>query len=262
MHRARPVSWCLLHRLRAPLFLVLLLTALPHDAWAKRRRVSFFPKDLDMEKPGAVEMDTRVGAIHNADGTALVLPDIETDFGVAPRLELGLDVQGGLDPRTLAWAWSDQVWLSAKHLLLDQHSATAAYAVGLQHGIRFAAVPGTWAFGYQAVGLWSVTHEHWQLVASGGAYIDPPEIETGHRPGGLLAGVDMSIDLVGDWDLAPSLGFALHREGTVDAVLACDLELDLGVWGSVRTGGLGGWQDSQRVVGWEVGYAPRFRWKR
>lgn len=245
---------------RIPLVLALLvLVIVPGNAEAKRRRITFFPQDLDMENPGHVEMDTRIGFLRTADGNNLVIPDIQTDWGINRRLEIGLDGQGGLDTAG-NWTAQDQLWLSAKHLLWDGHRHDQSLALGLQHGIRFAVIPNTWAFGYQAVGLFSVTQNLWQVVLSVGAYVDPPEMETNHRPIGALAGLDATYNLNDDWDIAPSVACAVHGEGNVDIVLTTDLELDLGVWGSVRAGVLGGWQDSQRLVGGEIGYAPRFKW--
>ncbi len=240
------------------LWVVLLLTLLPLTAEAARRRATFFPKDLDMELLGDVELDTRVGVLRAHDSTTVVVPDVAVDIGINRRFELNLDGQGGLDPTTGNWLALDQLWVSGKHMLWDDHGKEKAWALGLQQGPRFAVMPGTWGFGYQALGLLGVRKPHWQGVISLGGYIDPQDTETFHRPIGALAGVDWSIDLDDVWDLAPAAAFTLHGEGHLDAVATLDLERDFGKWGSARVGVIGGWQDSGRIVGLEVGWAPRF----
>lgn len=239
--------------------LLMALTLLATTAEAKRRRATFFPKDLDMEQPGAVELDLRIGALRAGDATNWVVPDLEMDIGVAPRLELGVDAQAGLDPAAGTWQAQDQLWISAKHLLWDAHDAPRRAALGLQHGPRFGVVPGTWAFGYQAVGLLALDGDGGQVVLSAGAFVDPPEITTALRPAGVLIGVDSSLDLSDAWDLAPSVALTGHAEGHVDAVAAVDLELALAPWGTARVGVLGGWQDRGRLIGAAIGYAPRLQ---
>ncbi len=234
------------------------LLLLPVSSEAARRRATFFPKDLDMEEAGDAELDTRVGILRTGDASNIVVPDFALDLGISRRLELDLDAQAGMDLATGQWLAQDQLWISGKHMIWDQHGKTEAWAFGVQQGPRFAVMPNTWGFGYQALAMTSIRALHWQGVVSLGGFIDPQDVNTFHRPVGALAGLDWSFDLNDDWDIAPSLAFTLHGEGNVDAVATVDLELDVGKWGSTRVGVMGGWQDSGRVVGLELGYAPRF----
>ena len=240
------------------LLLTLLLTLLALPAEAARRRATFFPKDLDMEEAGDAELDTRIGFLHTQDTTQLVVPDFALDFGINRRLELDLDAQAGMDMATGQWLAQDQLWFSLKQMIWDDHGKDKAWALGVQHGPRFAVIPSTWGFGYQALGLLSVRALHWQGVFSLGGFVDPQDVNTYARPTGLLAGLDWSVDINDDWDVAPSVAMTVHGEGNIDAIATVDLELDVGKWGSTRVGVMGGWQDSGRVVGMELGYAPRF----
>ena len=241
------------------LLLVLLLPLLlPGNAAAARRRATFFPKDLDMEQAGDMEVDTRVGVLRTAETQTLVSPDFAVDLGIDRRLELDLDAQAGMDWTTQQWLAQDQLWFSAKHLIWDDHGKSDALAFGIQQGPRFAVMPNTWGFGYQAIALLGLRALHWQGVVSLGGFIDPQDTDTFHRPIGAIGGLDWSFDLNDDWDIAPSMAFTLHGEGNLDAVATVDIEVDLGKWGSARAGVIGGWQDSGRVIGMELGYAPRF----
>ena len=244
-------------RARWPALLVAVLALAPAHADAARRRATFFPKDLDMEQPGDAELDTRIGILHTADNSTLVSPDFALDLGIDRRLELDLDGQAGVDWATGNWLAQDQLWFSTKHLLWDSHGKDNALAFGLQQGPRFAVMPNTWGFGYQALGLLGIRATHWQGVLSLGGFVDPMEINTFQRPIGVLGGIDWSFDLNDDWDIAPSLAFTLHGEGNLDTVATVDLEVDLGAFGSARAGVIAGWQDSGRVIGMELGYAPR-----
>ncbi len=241
------------------LLLAALLSLLALPAQAGLRRATFFPKDLDMEEVGDLELDTRLGVLHTQDNNNVVLPDFALDFGIDRRLEFDIDAQAGMDMATGAWLAQDQLWISAKHLIWDSHGKDQAWAFGLQEGPRFAVMPNTWGFGYQALALLGLRGLHWQGVISVGGFIDPQDVDTWHRPSGVLAGVDWSFDLNDDWDIAPALATTIHGEGNVDAVVTADLERDLGKWGSARVGVMGGWQDSGRVIGFEVGYAPRIK---
>ena len=243
---------------RALRMLIVLTTLAALPATAALRRATFFPKDLDMQQAGDLELDTRIGVLHTENNNNVVLPDFALNFGIDRRLEFDIDAQGGIDPRTGQWLAQDQLWVSGKHLIWDSHGKDEAWAFGVQQGPRFGVMPNTWGFGYQALALLGVRALHWQGVMTLGGFVDPQDLNTWVRPIGLLAGLDWTFDLMGDWDLAPSLAFTLHGDGNIDAVATVDLEVDVGKWGSARVGVMGGWQDAGRVIGFEVGYAPKF----
>ena len=236
--------------------MAVLLVALPCQA--KRRSLHFFPKDLDMELPGDLEVTALTGWLRTGARDVLVVPDLEIDFGLARRVEIGCDFQAAVDAQTKVWAPTDHLWLSLKHIVADGRTARHALAFGFQHGPRVATMVGTHGAGYQAVGLWSLRAPDWQVVASTGAYLDPRDDALGHRPWALIAGMDVDWDFNDEWTFAPSLSASWTPGGTVQWVVAADLQWQFDNW-LLSAGALGGAGDDGKSLGLRLGVAPRWQ---
>lgn len=180
------------------LLLASLLLAAP--AQAKHRGFRFFPQDLDMERPGFGELSMRAG--YSPRGAPLLaVPDFELDLGLLRRLELGIDGQWGQPSAGEMWGATDQLWLSLKHLLLDERAGHTALAIGFQHGPRVAAMPLTHGLGYQAMALCGVRRANVQALLALGAGIDPRDDTLARRPWVAMGSVDLDWFVSDAWSV-------------------------------------------------------------
>jgi hypothetical protein len=188
-------------------------------AEGRPRSFRYYPQDLDMEVPGKIEADLRIGwALGQAD-PYVVAPDLQFDVGLTRRLEIGLDMQAGLPSPGSSWTSTDSAWLSAKHLLVDQRGSRRAFALGLQHGLRIGIGSGSSGLGYQGVILGSLRFPETMLVVSCGAFLDPPSGAPSVRPLGGFAALDFNQSLPGEWTAeAQVVGAHAAQDGGSTAV--------------------------------------------
>lgn len=242
------------------------LLALPSDA--RGRRPVFDPEDLDMQDSGIVQLNALGGAQSDGGGFRIIAPDWELNVAVTDRLELGIDgalslVFGKGLSGSPAQAQADNIWLSAKHLLVDiqQGKHKNAWAIGLQHGPRLPFAPDTYGLGYQVLGLVSRNIDQLRVVLNFGAFADPKVTGLVDRPLGLLAGLDATLllDAAGIWELDPDLSFARYSDGTSEASASIlpqfrqSVRLDLGVQV------LGGWLAGRPGWGAVALFAPNLQ---
>src|SRR5690349_10275820 len=63
----------------------------PALALARPHRRLFEPTDLELERPGVLELDLQAGLVRGPDAFRLSIPDAELDVGLLPDLEIDLD---------------------------------------------------------------------------------------------------------------------------------------------------------------------------
>lgn len=241
--------------LRLALGLTALCVLLPASALARRHRPTWYPEDLDLQRPGEIETNLRTGFLRSASGTTTILPDLELDVGIDRRLELGVDAQAGWSAQAAAWTALDQLWLSAKHLLADHHSSGRSWAVGVQHGPRLPLMAASNTLGYQAIIMIGVDTQKTQWVCSAGGFLDPMDA-TRQQPWGALLGLDGSWDLSDRWTLEPGVSATAQYGHGTDVLATLDIALNVAQWLIVRAGGSAGRLDGSRALGLQVGLSP------
>lgn len=253
------------HKICATACAVLLaqLAALPIDA--RGRRPVFDPEDLDMQDSGIVQVNMLAGVQSDSGGFRAIAPDWELNCAVTDRLELGVD--GAISvvfPDGLGAArqpvQADNIWLSAKHLIIDieRGAQRNAWAIGLQHGPRLPFAPDTYGLGYQALGLVARNVDNIRVVFNLGVFADPKVTGLQDRPMGVLTGLDATLvlDAARRWELDPDLSFGRYSDGTNEATAALLLQfspsarLDLGLQVS------GGWLAGGPAWGASMVVAP------
>ena len=60
-------------------------------AWARPLRPRFEPDDMELERPGVVEVNLQFGFIQSRGPYRLVVPDVEIDLGALRNVEIDLD---------------------------------------------------------------------------------------------------------------------------------------------------------------------------
>jgi len=177
-------------------------------------RPIFEPTDLELEKPGVLDVDVQVGAIRSQGPARVVIPDFEVDFGIFPNLELDVDgayaIEGpAMGPFAFDHAAPDSLWLSLKIGLFDWNNnedapagaaagapaSADAWAIGLQVGPKLPVASGSSGVGAEGLLLVARVLGKTHLVLNSGAFIDPRPDPASGRPIGLELGLDLDRDL-------------------------------------------------------------------
>ena len=195
--------------MRTALAALLLLAAAQAEARPGRPR--FEPNDLELEKPGVLDLDFQAGYIAAATQSRVVLPDFEIDIGLLKNFELDLDGTYALDPH--GDSLPDNLWLSGKVGAFAVHWENGlVVSGGLQAGPRLAVAHGASGVGVDALVLLGFARGRTHLVLNAGGYYDPVQVNQNGvgsaRPAGVQLGVDLDIDLTRDgrWSFNGSAG--------------------------------------------------------
>jgi len=200
-----------------------LCAAWPSFAHAGRHyRARFEAEALDLEPPGAMEIDHQVGAFYSddADGSRATFPDGSIDLGVFSWLELDLDyafsvthLDGG-EPRLVG----EPLWLAAQvsPLELRDDADDRRFGVGLQVGPRLASLGTPAGIGFGALALVGVGIHGLQLSANLGAFFDRGQ------PAALMSGIDAQYAVGSRWTMLADVTFAYYA-GPVPEQLILDL---------------------------------------
>jgi hypothetical protein len=249
---------------------------IPFVLWAApalaRRGVRpiFEPTDLELEKPGVMEVDLQVGAIQSRGPARLVVPDFEVDFGILPNLELDVDgayaIEGpAAGPFAFDHAAPDSLWVGAKIGLFDwgDDDSRRAWALGLQAGPKLPVAAGTHGVGGEALLLVGHTMGATHLVLNSGAFVDPRADPAPRRPIGVELGLDVEQELGsegGRWSLTAELAGVLFISpdprqllATAGIVFAATETLDLSLTG------LYGFFEGNDRYGALLGFSPKLR---
>lgn len=189
----------------------LLIAASPARAGAQSH-ARFEPTDLEMEKPGVMEIDLQSGAMFNrrARLSRVVASDFEVDLGLSKRVEVDVDGAFSYDKANSAGWIGEPLWVSAKLGLAssgvrrdDAGPSASSFALGLQLGLRLPTVHAGSGIGYQAVLLAGLERDRLHLVLNAGGLIDPGDAIGHGRPVQALLGASMQLDVSaeGDWAL-------------------------------------------------------------
>ena len=204
--------------------LAFLVMASAGAASAAGKHRHFEPDDLELERPGILDLDLQAGPMrgHSALGNHLVLPDFEVGLGLTRDVELDVSSAFTLDgQRHLS---GEALWVAAKLGLLDARDAHGtAWAVGLELGPRFPTFDAA-GIGYGALALIGFTRRGVALVLNAGSLIDPGVTLSEEHPSSLVVGLDLNaqLDARGTWSLQSELGGA-HYLSSDPAELACAL---------------------------------------
>jgi hypothetical protein len=204
-------------------FVGILVAAAPLRAEARPRPL-FEPTDLEMEKPGWLDVDLQFGPVR-ADAWRLVVPDVEVDFGILPQVELDIDGAYAIESAdgtgiSLDHPAPDNLWVAAKLGLKGwQNDANHedAWALGLQLGPKFPVAPDAHGMGYEALLLaghsWGDSH----LVVNLGGLVDPGGAIGGQRPAGLEGGLDADLQTRLSWlSVTGEVGFVHYVSSDPD----------------------------------------------
>lgn len=179
-----------------------LVVLAPESARAAGPRPLFEPTDLELEKPGIVDVDVQVGAIRSDGPWRTVVPDVEVDFGLARNVELDVDATYAIEgPPSGTFAWThpapDNIWFAAKLGLFDAHDVAngTAWAMGVQIGPKFPFAPDARGMGYEGLLLLGRTLHRAHLVLNAGGLVDPGAEVSAGRPTGVEGGLDLDLDL-------------------------------------------------------------------
>jgi hypothetical protein len=170
-----------------------------------RPRPLFEPTDLEMEKPGVLDLDFQFGPMR-ADAWRLVVPDVELDLGLLPQVELDIDAAYAIESDSAGFsldhAAPDNIWLAAKLGLAgwqDDGNKDAAWAIGLQLGPKLPAARDAHGVGYEALLLAGRTWGDSHLVLNFGGLIDPGDAIGSGRPTGIEGGLDADLKTRLSW---------------------------------------------------------------
>lgn len=184
-------------------------------AEAATLRPRFEPTDLELEKPGVLDVDVQVGAT-SGDGALgrFYAPDYEIDLGLTRRLELDIDGAFAVEPLRggrAGLAIGEPLWTSVKIGLFDLGDAGTVHtaAAGLQLGPRLPLGAGFRGVGYGALALAAVDFGKASLVLQAGALLDPETPSVKKHALGFVGGVDARIAL----DPAGSFAFVGELAG-------------------------------------------------
>jgi len=195
------------------LFATLLICSSHASAAGKRRH--FEPDDLELERPGTLDLDLQVGPVYGDSPSKdhLLLPDFELALGLAPNVEL--DVHGAFTEDGVArrHVSGDALWVASKLGLWDTRTDSGdTWAVGAVLGPRFPIIDEA-GIGYGALALLGYGHRRrLALVLNAGSFIDPGTKLGDRRPLSVLFGLDLNaeLDVRGVWSLQSEVGTAYY----------------------------------------------------
>lgn len=201
-------------------WLVAALCLLATSASARPIRPRFEPTDLELERPGTLELNFQVGYIDASPQGRVVLPDFEVDLGLTRRFEIDLDGTYAFDPTAGGSSQPDNLWLSGKIGFFDFALRSGVMlAGGVQAGPRFGVAHGAHGIGIDALVLFGITYGRLQLVINVGGYWDPAQAQADGsqpRPRGLQLGGQVDIDITRDHR------WSFHAEIATTVALAVD----------------------------------------
>jgi len=232
----------------------------PLAASARPLRPRFEPDDMELEKPGVVEVNLQFGFVQSRGPYRLVMPDVEIDIGTLRNIEIDLDWTYALE-QPFDHSAGDNVWLSAKFGLLDvPDGAQSSWALGLQIGPRFGAAPGAHGIGFEGLIMVSRQRRRLHVVLTSGVLVDPA-INDAYRPIALEAGVDVVLDLDrrGVWSLvgdAAGVYFASIDPNQI--ALSAGAQWTPRPWLSLSLTALCGFLPGGDVWGIMLGYSQKF----
>lgn len=189
------------------------VASLATPAWAAKHP-RFEPTDLELERPGTLELDMQFGLVRGRDPYRLVMPDFEVDLGLLSNVELDLDGAFAIEgappdgPTIFDHQAPDNLWPSVKVGVFDWHDASAqhAWAVGAQLGPKLPIATDNHGLGVEALVLVAQTDGRLHVAFDVGGLVDP-HVGIAARPVGLEGGVDVEVELVPDtWSLLGELG--------------------------------------------------------
>jgi hypothetical protein len=200
-------------RTRVTLVVLVFVAGAPRGADARRRPL-FEPTDLEMERPGMVEIDLQVGAVRGEAPWRLLVPDVEVDVGLSRNFELDVDgayaIEGPDDGEfSFDHPAPDNLWVAAKLGLYDwrEEGAPDAWAIGLQLGPKVPVANDARGIGYEALLIGGRTWSESHLVFNLGGLIDPGGAISTQRPAGVEGGVDVNLHLgTSSFSLTAELG--------------------------------------------------------
>lgn len=223
---------------------------------------------MEIESPGAVEIDLQMGVIRGRDPYSFSVPDFELDLGLTDRLELDLDgaftLQGEDSGKFgVARLARDNLWLCLKLGLLDHRfiGETSGVTLGIQAGPKLPVAVGNHGFGVETLLLASYFSPLTHTELNAGFLLDPNGADGAGRPLGIEGGIDFErqFGLASRWALAAEIGgirFVSEDAAQLSATAGCVWSptdsLDLSVSGLV-----GLVQGSDRY-GALLGIAPKF----
>ena len=189
----------------------------PNEASAANRtRPRFEPTDLQIVAPGELGVDLQIGMVRGPAATRVEVPDVEINLGLAPRVELDLDLTYALEgPFAAIHSAPDNAWLSSKIGLLDlrdSDTARTAWAFGVQLGPRLPMASGARGAGYEVLLLVGRAQDRLHLVGNFGALVDPGLEVSQKRPIGGIVALDAAFDLdqSGRFSLLGELAGVVH----------------------------------------------------
>jgi hypothetical protein len=191
------------------------------SAAASTKSRHFEPDDLELERPGTLDLDVQVGPLSgdSANRNHVSLPDFELGLGLTQSVEL--DVSGtfsigeGRVPQRVS---GEALWLATKLGLFDTRDGSGdSWALGLELGPRLPTLAMT-GVGYGALGLFGFTRRGLALVLNAGSLIDPAASLGREHPSSLVFGLDLNarLDASGRWSVQSELGAAHYLSSDPD----------------------------------------------
>lgn len=221
-----------------------------------------------METPGTMELDAQFGAVRSDVPWRLVVPDVELDLGLWPRVELDIDgayaIEGPDDGSfMLDHPAPDNIWVCAKLGLYDsrEEGAKSAWALGAQLGPKLPVARDGHGLGYEGLLLLGKVWDDSHFVLNLGGLIDPGSEISRQRPVGIEGGIDTEFDL-GRWGLSVTGEIGAIRYFSSDPH---ELHATAGLnWGvtdqlDISLVGLAGFLSGGDHEGVLVGISPKFK---
>lgn len=201
---------------RAALFFALYTCATVSSARATPKLRRFEPDDLELEKPGVLEVDLQMGPMGgDSDGrNRVLLPDFEVSLGLTSSVQLEVDGTFSIDQfdGNHRHYTGDSLWVATKLGVFDEEDDDHnIWAIGLELGPRFPTLDAG-GLGYGAVALFGLTHRRLQLVANAGIVIDPGTAILAQHSESVVLGLDSNLDLdaQGVWSLQGEVAGAYY----------------------------------------------------
>jgi hypothetical protein len=228
----------------------------------------FEPTDLEMENPGTMEVDTQFGFVRSDVPWRVVVPDLEVDLGLFPRVELDVDgayaIEGPDDGAfTFDHPAPDNIWVAAKLGLYDsrEEAGTSAWALGAQLGPKIPVARDAHGIGYEGLLLLGRVWDDSHFVVNLGGLVDPGSEISRQRPIAIEGGIDVELDL-GRWGLSVTGEVGAVRYFSADPhELHATAGLNWGVTDSLDISlvGLAGFLPGGDHEGVLLGISPKFK---